>query len=273
MRFLYLSLLVTSCAIAAPQPIDDLSLIRGFERDLGKHAEHGEFPDVASLIDQLEKAPDQIEMPDMPHQSVPNPIDAVYLVGSVYKCGRCDQWHAGGVATAWALTADGLMITNHHVFANAKGGAMGVTDRHGQCHPVEAVLAADPNADLAIFRVRAAKLNTLVLGPDAAIGTQVRVIGHPGRHLFMQTSGEVARYSIRRSKENPQGSIWMSITADYAKGSSGGPVIDPEGRVVGVVCSTQSIHSDDTEGKRGPLQMVVKNCIPVSSLRAMLSAD
>ena len=66
----------------------------------------------------------------------------------------------------------------------------------------------------------------------------------------------------------------MSITADYAKGSSGGPVLDADGHVVGMVCSTQSIYYDsrDKNKLQGPLQMVVKNCIPVSAISAILGA-
>ena len=66
----------------------------------------------------------------------------------------------------------------------------------------------------------------------------------------------------------------MSITADYAKGSSGGPVLNPAGEVVGMVSSTQSIYYESDNGQpKGPLQMVVKNCVPVDAVKQLLPAS
>jgi S1-C subfamily serine protease len=65
------------------------------------------------------------------------------------------------------------------------------------------------------------------------------------------------------------------VTADYAKGSSGGPVVNEAGKVVGMVSNTQSIYYGP-RGKdgdqQGPLQMVVKNCVPVKAVRVMIKA-
>jgi V8-like Glu-specific endopeptidase len=62
----------------------------------------------------------------------------------------------------------------------------------------------------------------------------------------------------------------MAITADYAKGSSGAPVFNRKGQVVGVVSSTSSIYYSVENGKKENLQMVVKNCIPVESIRELI---
>jgi serine protease Do len=58
----------------------------------------------------------------------------------------------------------------------------------------------------------------------------------------------------------------MSITADFAQGSSGGPVLDRRGNVIGVVAATLSLYNSDNN-----LQMVSKEAIPVSRIRALIT--
>jgi S1-C subfamily serine protease len=210
------------------------------------------------------------EIPQAP--KLENPDAAVYLISSVYLCGKCDKWHLGGTASAWALTADGLMVTNYHVFEKAKGGAMGVCGVDGKTHRIIEVLAADETNDIAVFRVDAKDLKPLPIGPDAEVGSSVEVISHPERRFFTHTFGKVSRYHQLPAKPDAPKRIMMSITADYAKGSSGGPVLDAEGRVIGMVSSTQSIYYESSRKDKlaGPLQMVVKNCVPVSAISAVL---
>jgi hypothetical protein len=65
----------------------------------------------------------------------------------------------------------------------------------------------------------------------------------------------------------------MSVTADFAKGSSGCPVMDETGAVVGVVNNTESIYyDDDGRKKQTDLQMVVKNVTPVSAVRSLFKS-
>jgi len=257
---------------AAPVVINDARLMAALEKRVGEFSEDDSVPSADELAAAVKEAPatPKSKIKEV-GSSAADPTEAVYLIGSVYKCGKCDLWHLGGIATAWALSPDGVMVTNHHVLEKAKGGAMGVCDRKGNTYPVLEVLAADRAADMAVFRVRAEGLPALSMGAPAEIGSSVRVISHPNRRFFMQTFGEVSRYHIRPSKRDRKGSIRMSITADYAKGSSGGPVLNPENEVIGMVSSTQSIYYESDNGQpKGALQMVVKNCVPVSAIRKMV---
>ena len=62
----------------------------------------------------------------------------------------------------------------------------------------------------------------------------------------------------------------MAITADYAKGSSGAPVLNSKGEVVGMVSATNSIYYNKERGQNQNLQMVIKSCIPVDAIRRLI---
>jgi serine protease Do len=270
-KFLPLVLLSAGLAAAEPFVVDDKKLIDSFQTGIGAVADGEGHLSADALAKAVAEAPASIGSLNLSETSPADPAAAVYMVGTVYKCGKCDAWHPGGIASAWALTRDGVMVSNYHVFEKATGAAMGVCDREGNTYPVTEILAADKAADIAIFRVKASDLNPLALGSAAAIGSGIRVISHPDRRFFMQTAGEVSRYYQQPAPKDSKPVVWMSITADYAKGSSGGPVVDDQGKVVGMVASTQSIYYESNNGQpKGPLQMVIKNCVPAASIRALL---
>jgi len=58
---------------------------------------------------------------------------------------------------------------------------------------------------------------------------------------------------------------WITITADYAQGSSGGPILNEHGAVVGMVCQTLTISDDSGES-----QMTWKFTRPSSSILSLL---
>ncbi len=60
----------------------------------------------------------------------------------------------------------------------------------------------------------------------------------------------------------------LTITADYAQGSSGGPILNEHGAVVGLVCSTMPVLDNND----GNVQMTWKFSRPSSSVLALLSA-
>lgn len=265
-------------ASANPPVIDDQEIINRFQAGLEPQIGKDGIPSADELATAAKAAPRKTcTVPLPPAKPAENPdyetlSRAVHVIGTLYKCGKCDKWHQGASATAWCLSPDGLMATNAHVFRSAKGAIMGVADRDGNTRPVIELLGFDAATDVAIFRVRAEGLAAVPLGPAAEVGAPVTVISHPAGNHFIKTTGHVARYAKRSTGPKSPKTIWMSITADYAKGSSGGPVFNDKGEVVGMVASTLSLYTEPTRPKTAPtghLQMVVKHCVPADAIRAL----
>ena len=189
-------------------------------------------------------------------------------MGRLYNCGKCSKWHTS-MASAFAIGQDGIIVTNHHVLEKDEGEILGAMDFQGNVFSVDKVLAANREDDLVILKLRDAKLIPMALAKPANVGADVWVISHPNRKLFTMTKGMVSRYQMILKNGQKPGRR-MSITADYAKGSSGAPVFNRKGQVVGVVSSTSSIYYSVENGKKENLQMVFKNCIPVESIHELI---
>ena len=58
----------------------------------------------------------------------------------------------------------------------------------------------------------------------------------------------------------------MTVTAAFGRGSSGAPVLDAHGAVVGVALRTRSIHHHGSEDKSPRLQTVLRHCAPAGAL-------
>lgn len=159
------------------------------------------------------------------------------IVGCRYKCKKCSNWHLNA-ASGFFLTADGVVATNYHVLNDEMKDAMGVMDGHGKIHPVTALLAADPAHDLAFLQVEGSGFEPLSLALEAPQpGDDVAVLSHPESHFWLFTTGVVSRWV---DWVEPGGGApaerypALCITAEFAPGSSGAPVCDRRGNVVGV---------------------------------------
>ncbi len=113
--------------------------------------------------------------------------------------------------------------------------------RDGRVCGVRQRAGVDPLHDLVVLQVEGSAFDPLPLARrDAEAGTPVMVVSNPSGHYYAVSTGVVAR---RSEQMRPAGRFQsLSITADFAKGSSGAPVCDETGSVIGVVDNTQSIY-------------------------------
>ncbi len=128
------------------------------------------------------------------------------------------------------LIGPGAVVTNHHVVAGAGTATVRYSD--GTTEDVRGVLADDPEADLAILGLAArdtgrSALALAVRGPRP--GDPVVVVGTPEGLEQTVSDGRVAAL-----RELPDHGALLQITAPISHGSSGSPVFNMGGRVVGV---------------------------------------
>ncbi|QOV90786.1 S1 family peptidase [Humisphaera borealis] len=191
------------------------------------------------------------------------------VFSSLYKCNKCEHTHANA-ASGVIISADGIVATNYHVMANKEAFAFVAMTYDGKVYPVVEVLAADAVRDVALVKLGGARdLPAAPVRAGSTPLTDVVVMSHPDGRFFSITKGVVSRY-FRRGKDG-NGPVFMQITADYAKGSSGGPVLNTAGEVVGLVSSTNSVYyNQGKDGELQNLQMVFKDCVPADAILGLV---
>lgn len=258
--------------------IDDDRFMKSLERAMLKLAEDGKAARGKELLSQMSRK--SCDIPPAPASGAVLAPEEIYTgcsggvvaITSAWKSEDGKGWEAGEPATAWVMTPDGVLVTNYHVFSDAeKDEVFGVMTRDGAFYPVLEILAADSLNDVAIFRIPARGLQPLALAVDEPVGKKVCVISHPDQQFYTFTQGQISRYTVQRDDAKSPGVNYMCITADYAKGSSGGPVLNEHGAVIGMVCSTRTTYyGERNKDPDDDVQMVVKFCIPGESIRNLL---
>jgi len=256
-------------------PISDRSIKMNFEKKLGEMRDAEKCIDPAELAKQLaERKRHAFALPDAPERDLDTASvyerckDGVLCFGHIYKCDKCSKWH-GNLAGGFVISKDGIAVTNYHVMESDKAAAFGAMTLGGKVYPVKEVLAASKADDLAIVQLEGDDFHPLPVARGDEVGEDVTVISHPEGRYFTVSEGIIARYFTARTKVGSN-SPRIAITADYARGSSGCPVFNEAGAVVGVVASTKSIYYSKKDGIDQNLQMVIKSCIPSGSILKLL---
>ncbi|MFC4943354.1 MarP family serine protease [Pseudonocardia sp. GCM10023141] len=134
-----------------------------------------------------------------------------------------------------------LVLTNAHVVAGTNDTGVEVKNRRGKTVELAAeVVLYNPSVDVAVLRVPDLDVNPLVFEPKpASPGDDAIVLGYPLDGPFTITPARV-RQNIKLKGPDiyDSGEVTRDVYTLRAKvqsGNSGGPVISPSGRVIGVV--------------------------------------
>jgi len=179
----------------------------------------------------------EVELLDAYSRAVITVVEAVgsAVVGvSIRKAADGRSPEQGGAGSGVVIAPDGYILTNDHVVQGAH--AISATLQDGT--NLDAVLVGtDPATDLAVIRANATDLHYAALGDSDKLkaGQLVIAIGNPFGFSSTVSTGVVS--ALGRALRSRDGRLIENIiqhTAPLNPGSSGGPLVDSRGRVVGV---------------------------------------
>jgi len=135
-----------------------------------------------------------------------------------------------GLGSGFFVRSDGTLITNQHVIEDAKSVA--VRTSSGEVYRGALVMASDEARDLAILRVDAFDVPSVRLGNsnDVKVGSGVLLLGAPRGLEQTASTGIVAAVRVDDS-----GMRLIQTSAAASPGSSGGPLLNESGEVIGVL--------------------------------------
>lgn len=137
-----------------------------------------------------------------------------------------------GIGSGFIVSADGYIVTNHHVVQDADK----ITIRLVEGHEYEAeLIGSDSKTDLALLKVDADETLPFVSWGDAdksRVGDWVLAIGNP---FGLGGSATVGIISARgRDIQSGPYDDYLQVDAAINRGNSGGPLFDLGGRVIGI---------------------------------------
>jgi S1-C subfamily serine protease len=155
---------------------------------------------------------------------------------------------AGELATGVFISPTGVLLTNNHVLGVSvcprEGCFVDLTFLYQKDHPPPSAppttffvvpLAIDVGLDMAVVQVRASPRSSFLSTPDyvtidardapSLVGSHINIVGHPEGHLKKWSQGTVIDSS----------GDWFTTTAFILPGSSGSPLLDDAGNLVGLM--------------------------------------
>ncbi|HET9654610.1 MAG TPA: trypsin-like peptidase domain-containing protein, partial [Kineosporiaceae bacterium] len=218
--------------------------------------------------------------PDWP--AVANAVEP--SVVSVMVSGQGGSGEGSGVI----LDAQGHVLTNNHVVADASGGGSIMVVLHDGRLYKATIVGTDASTDLAVLQVSSApsNLKPATLGDSAAVkvGDQVMAAGNPlglsdtvttgivsaiNRPVSTQASGGGSPFGGGQSSGEAVVTNAIQTDASINPGNSGGALVDAQGRVIGITSSIASLGSAFGSSQSGSIGLGF--AIPINEAKDVAS--
>jgi serine protease Do len=146
--------------------------------------------------------------------------------------GRGGEYTVSGQGSGFIISGDGYIMTNNHVVGSADKITVTLDDGREM---TAKIVGTDPQTDLAVIKIEADNLTALPLGDSDALksGEWVVAVGSPFGLTRSVTAGIVS--AVGRTRVGiADYEDFIQTDAAINPGNSGGPLLDLEGRVVGI---------------------------------------
>ncbi len=198
-------------------------------------------PDVASET----PTPYVVEVAPAPQTIIQTALDVEeQLMTDLYArvspavvCITASEYFGECIGSGFVIDLEGHIVTNDHVAQAAEGLLVTLADEHTVAAEV---IGTDPGSDLAVLKIDVApeELTVAVLGESAAlrVGQRAIAIGNPFGLERTITTGVISYLGRTLSRDDSSFQIAELIQTDAAinPGNSGGPLLDSQGKVIGV---------------------------------------
>ncbi|MGH8140495.1 MAG: DegQ family serine endoprotease [Steroidobacteraceae bacterium] len=198
------------------------------------------LPDFSPLVERYGPAVVNVEVVEKPAAGGPqglSPNDPFYDFFRRFGIPAPEQGPRGnapplrGAGSGFIVSADGYILTNTHVVANADEVTVRLTDRR---EFQAKVIGADERTDVAVIKINAANLPTVRLGDPSKVrpGQWVLAIGSPFGFENSATAGIISATARSLPSDNYVPFIQTDVAVN--PGNSGGPLFNLAGEVIGI---------------------------------------
>jgi S1-C subfamily serine protease len=167
-------------------------------------------------------APQALEPKQILQREAPG-IVTVYAVDKNHK--------AFALGTGFIVRPNGVVVTNFHVVRGAYDAEIKL--KSGEIYDNVLVLDYDERRDVVVLKIRALDQPVVTLGDSSTVeaGDRAYAIGNPEGYDYTISDGLI---SARRIME---GTEYLQITVPISHGSSGGPLYNIYGQVIGITAA------------------------------------
>lgn len=204
---------------------------------------------IDALQNQVYQARDKV-LPALVHVE---PIKKVYTSG--------EEQRTLVTGSGVIFSSEGYVLTNHHVAENAEKVWCTLSSKD---RITATVVGTDPSTDIAVLKLNLTELEdkdlpfaTLGNSDSLQVGQMVLALGSPlglSRSISMGVISSIDRYFPDRGNMISPYNLWIQTDAAINPGNSGGPLINLEGKVIGI--NARAVFMAENLGFAIPINLV-----------------